>query len=302
MSRPAGDAEDPLDRLAAEEDWARRARAVENEVARGRRMRSLRPSLPRRSGGRSGGISLLFVALVALTVVSGVLMWTGTGPAGLLVFVFTLAGWLVTLCLHEFSHALAAHRGGDHTVVEKGYLRLDLRRYGHPVLTWLLPLLFLVMGGLPLPGGAVLIETHRLRNRLRDSLVSAAGPAVNVVAAVLLLFVVGMFGPVFVFDAPDAQAVFWAALSLMAYLQVATALLNLLPVPGLDGYGIIEPYLPPGARRTGEKIKPFGLILVFVLLYVLRGPFGWLTASIMGWTGAPLFGAGYGFDLFRFWQ
>ncbi|MDI1463655.1 site-2 protease family protein [Catellatospora sp. KI3] len=269
-------------------------------------MRSLRPSRPGRVGrAGGGGVSLLFVVLVAVTVAAGVLMWTGAGPEGMagpLVFVFTLAGWLVTLCLHEFSHALAAHRGGDHTVVDKGYLRLDLRRYGHPVLTWVLPLLFLVMGGLPLPGGAVLIETHRLRNRFRDSLVSAAGPAINVGAAVLLLFVAGTFGPQFVFDAPPAQAVFWGALSLMAYLQVATALLNLLPVPGLDGYGIVEPYLPPDARRTGEKVKPFGLLLVFVLLYVLREPFGELTSWIMYVSGAPVNGAYYGFSLFRFWQ
>ncbi|MEV4414831.1 site-2 protease family protein [Catellatospora sp. NPDC049609] len=299
--------EDPLDRLAAEEDWSRRARAVENEVKRELRRPVLRPvRTPRPRGVRPQrrGISWIFLTLVALMVAGAAATWAGLGPATLTVFVFVLSGWLVTLCLHEFAHALTAHHSGDDTVAAKGYLRLDPRRYGHWVLTLLLPLLVLLIGGLPLPGGAVLIETHRLRNRFRDAMVSLAGPTVNIVAAAVLLTVVSIAGPDSLFLVSQPQAAFWAGLSLLAYLQVAAAILNLLPIPGLDGWGTIEPYLSDSARHVGNKIKPFGILLVFLLLYLdqVRWLFDEATFFFLDVSGIPLEAVGLGFQLFQFWR
>jgi Zn-dependent protease len=299
---------DPLDRLAAEEDWSGRVKAVEAEVARDlRKARWRRARTPRLRGidrAPGWGVSPIFLALVALLATSGWALWAGAGPAQAAVFVFVLCGWLVTLCLHEFAHALTAHRGGDDTIAEKGYLRLDPLKYGHPVLTFILPLFFLVTGGLPLPGGAVLIETHRLRNRLRDALVSAAGPAVNVAAAAILLVVVSTAGPDSIYELTEPHAAFWAGLTLLAYLQVAGAILNLMPVPGLDGYGMIEPYLPDSVRSTGNKIRPFGILLVFLLLYLppVRQAFGDLIDFFPDAAGAPVNGAYWGYQLFHFWR
>jgi Zn-dependent protease len=302
MSSAGYDYEDPLDRLAAEEDWSKRVRAAEHEVARELKKSTQRGRTPRARTGT--GISKIFLVLLAIVLASACALWAGFGPAELIVFVFVLSSWLVTLCLHEFSHALTAHRGGDETVAAKGYLRLDPRKYGHPVLTLLLPLIFLITGGLPLPGGAVMIESHRLRSRFRDALVSAAGPAVNVVAAAILLTIVSFAGPEAIFDLSEPHAPFWAALTFLAYLQVATAILNLIPMPGLDGYGMIEPYLSHSARRIGDKIKPYGLLLLFVLLYLpfLRQAFGELTNWFLDVTGAPVNGSYYGYQLFKFWK
>ncbi len=298
--------DDPLERLAAEEDWQARAKAVEAEVARARRKEQIR--IPRPSGrrrARGQGISKLFLAIVALFILSGVTLWTGVIPAQASMFVFVLSGWVITLCFHEFAHALTAHRGGDDTVAGKGYLRLDPRTYGHPVLTLILPLIFLMLGGLPLPGGAVMIESHRLRNRFRDALVSAAGPAVNVAAAAILLFVVSVFGPEWIISADFPEhAPFWAGLTFLAFLQVAGALLNLLPMPGLDGYGIIEPYLPSRIRHPLSKVKPFGILIIFVLLYLppVRAAFMWPIDLVMDGSGSPVNGAYFGSSLFMFWR
>ncbi|HCT77911.1 MAG TPA: site-2 protease family protein [Micromonosporaceae bacterium] len=310
MTRPEGNHDDPLDRLAAEEDWRARVRAVETEVSRARRKARIRQWRPVPSQRRSApvmegrGVSKIFLGLVAVFLISGSTLWFGIGPASLTVFVFVLSGWLVTLCLHEFSHALTAHRSGDDTVAAKGYLRLDPRRYGHWLLTLVLPLFFLVIGGLPLPGGAVLIETHRLRNRFRDALVSAAGPAVNIVAAAILLIVVSVFGPFWIDNLSQPHAAFWAALTFLAYLQVATAILNLIPMPGLDGYGMIEPYLAASTRRIGNKIKPFGVIALFVLLYLppVRDAFGGACTWFLDVSGAPVNGDYFGYRLFQFWK
>ena len=271
------------------------------------RIRQWRPvRSPRRSTpvAQGRGISKIFLGLVAIFLASGTTLWFGIGPASPTVFVFVLSGWLVTLCLHEFSHALTAHRGGDDTVAGKGYLRLDPRKYGHWLLTLVLPLFFLISGGIPLPGGAVSIETHRLRNRFRDALVSAAGPAVNIVAAAILLTVVSVFGPFWIDNLSEPNAAFWAALTFLAYLQVATAILNLIPVPGLDGYGIIEPYLPDSTRYVGNKIKPFGVIALFVLLYLppVRDAFSGVCSWFLDVTGAPVNGDYFGYRLFQFWK
>ncbi len=75
------------------------------------------------------------------------------------VFVFVIAGWLVSLCLHEFGHAFTAWRFGDHDVAVRGYLTLNPLKYSNPMLSIGLPLLFIALGGIGLPGGAVYLRT-----------------------------------------------------------------------------------------------------------------------------------------------
>ena len=56
---------------------------------------------------------------------------------------FVLIGWIISLCLHEFSHALVAYWGGDTTVKDKGYLTLNPLKYTDPLMSIILPLVFL---------------------------------------------------------------------------------------------------------------------------------------------------------------
>jgi Zn-dependent protease len=235
-----------------------------------------------------------------------VALYRGFGDARIGVFLFVFCGWLVTLCLHEFMHALFAYHGGDHTVKDKGYLRLDPLRYGHPLLTFVIPLVFLFLNGIPLPGGAVMIESHRLRGRLKDSLVSAAGPAVNVVAGLILLTVIKTAAPPVIYSPTEpAHAGFWSAMTLLAYLQVASAILNLIPVPGLDGYGIVEPWLSYDLRKLGRQVMPFGLLIVFALLFSVPTTRDWFVNGsdrIMRAFGEPVDGQYWGFTMFKFWS
>jgi Zn-dependent protease len=57
-------------------------------------------------------------------------------------FLVVIIGWIFSLCLHEFSHALAAYYGGDITVKDKGYLTFNPLKYTHPVYSLLLPMVF----------------------------------------------------------------------------------------------------------------------------------------------------------------
>ncbi|POX54774.1 hypothetical protein C3489_12850 [Streptomyces sp. Ru71] len=250
--------------------------------------------------GRRGehGISPLFVGIAAVAAVAGWAAWTGFAEQpGVAVFLFVTAAWIVSLCLHEYAHARTALHSGDVSVRAKGYLTLDPLRYTHALLSIVLPVAFLIMGGIGLPGGAVFIERGRIPGRWRHSLVSAAGPLTNV------LFAAVCTAP-FWLGSPDGMpAVFRYALAFLALLQVTAAILNFLPVPGLDGYGVIEPWLSSGVKRQVEPYAPFGLLFVFALLWVpsVNTAFFDAVHAILRGLGVSDVDASAGRELYRFW-
>jgi hypothetical protein len=75
------------------------------------------------------GLSSNFRWLLLVVAVSGALLFTGSSDAGPVVFVFVLAVWVVSICLHEFGHALVAWLGGDRSIPGKGYLTFDPARF-----------------------------------------------------------------------------------------------------------------------------------------------------------------------------
>ena len=212
-------------------------------------------------------------------------------------FIVVLIGWIFSLCLHEFSHALVAYRGGDYTVRDKGYLTFNPLKYTHPVFSIWLPLLFLVMGGIGLPGGAVYIERWRLRGPIWDSAVSLAGPVANALLAIVL-------GVVLRF-APVSNQGIWPALAFLALLQVSAVVLNLIPLPPFDGFGIIEPFLPTALRiRVAEMRGMLSLVVFLALWYVpaVGRVFWGLVGFLADAAGIPLQLAFVGYDQFLFWQ
>src|SRR5688572_26311798 len=162
-----------------------------------------------------------------------------------MILITVLAIWIFSLCLHEYSHARVAYAGGDHTVAEKGYLSFNPLRYLNPMMSIILPAIFLLLGGIGLPGGAVWIEKWRLRSRGWQSMVSLAGPASNAVMCVALAipFMLGM----------QRDTMMWQILAVSCAFQASAVILNLLPLPGLDGYGVIEPWLPKEAQDWGRR-------------------------------------------------
>ena len=158
-------------------------------------------------------------------------------------FVLVLIGWVFSVTLHEFAHAAVAYLGGDYTVKDKGYLSFNPLKYTHPMLSIGLPLLFLALGGIGLPGGAVYIERHRLRSKWWGAAVSAAGPAANLLLALLLAapFALGLVDTnVIEFDVAGWQietssvwenSTLWSAVAFLAMLQITAVFFNLLPIP-----------------------------------------------------------------------
>jgi Zn-dependent protease len=100
-----------------------------------------------------------------------------------------------------------------------------------------------------------------------------------------------------------AHVAFWAALSFLGFLQVTASVLNLLPVPGLDGFGIAEPWLPPAWLRAAAKVGPFGFLALFVLLLIppLNRAFFGAVFWVMESLGGSRYLVALGDTLFRFW-
>jgi Zn-dependent protease len=258
---------------------------------------NVRPLYPRASVRPSP----VFLAIVALTAVGGWLAWISTAEyraplayAG--VFVFVIAGWVVSLSLHEFGHAFTAWRFGDHDIAVRGYLTLNPFKYANPLLSLGLPVLITLLGGIGLPGGAVWVRTSFMTVR-QKTIVSLAGPMMNVVLAAILLVAARLF-----YD--PQHVVFWAGVAFLGFLQITGAVLNLLPIPGLDGYGAMEPHLSPETQRALEPAKPWAFF-VFLLLLIAT-PLNQYFFAVVGWffdlsgVNSELIGAGFG--LTRFWS
>ncbi len=244
--------------------------------------------------------SPIFLAIVAVTIVGAVLAWLAADVRRPLayvgVFVFVIAGFLVSLCVHEFAHAYTAWRFGDRDVEVRGYLTLNPLKYSHPLLSLGLPALFIALGGIGLPGGAVYVRTAWMTKR-QKTLVSLAGPATNLAFAIVLLVVTRLL-----YD--PGHAVFWAAFAFLGFLQVTAFLLNILPVPGLDGYSALEPHLSPQTQRAVQPAKQWGFLILLLLLFtpqVNRWFFG-----VVFWffdvSGVPAWLVSIGMNLTRFWS
>jgi len=244
--------------------------------------------------------SPIFLAIIAVTAFGGVLAWWDGAQTGALayasVFVLVIAGWVVSLCLHEFGHAFTAWRFGDRGVEVRGYLDLDPRRYSNPWLSLGIPILITALGGIGLPGAAVYLRTWSMTPTQR-TIVSLAGPSANLLLAVLLLALTNAF-----FD--PAHPVLWAGVGFLGFLQITALLLNLIPLPGLDGYNALEPHLSPETQRALEQFKPYGIIfLVFLILVpqVNQAFFG-LVSWFFELSGVPAVVWQAGASLTQFWH
>jgi Zn-dependent protease len=240
------------------------------------------------------GVALVWIALgAALTA------W----PSGLLVFAFVMLGWVLSVMVHEFSHAAVAWLAGDRTVVEKGYLSFDPRRYGDLGVSLVIPLLALALGGIGFPGGAVYLRQDLMRSRLWRAAASLAGPAATLVILLALAFGLTVWANIgFLGAGPMAL---YQALTMLAFLQATGLILNLLPIPGLDGFGAIRPFLPlswTGGLRKFEGLATVGLFLLIFLVPGFSGQLFAAAAELSVRLGIDLGALQGGWRAFHFWQ
>jgi Zn-dependent protease len=178
-------------------------------------------------------------------------------------------GWVMSVVLHEFAHGVVAYWGGDYTIRERGGLSLNPLQYIDPFGSIVLPVIFLMLGGIPLPGGATYIRRDLLRSRAWDAAVSAAGPAMNF----LLFFLLSLpFHPWVGWLTPDPMAPqSWTLtqmfLSTMAQLQLIAVVINLIPIPPLDGFQIVGAFMDQETRY--KLMTPPNSTIAFVIFFLI---------------------------------
>jgi len=179
-----------------------------------------------------------------------------------------IATWILSTCFHEFGHAITAYWGGDKSVKDKGYLTLNPFVYINSATTLVIPVLALMLGGIALPGAAVSINTSRIKSRAMLSFISFAGPLftfIFLIGLVIFLHVLpllkDLIGNAHIFQ------VFTRATCTLIYLHIFVFILNLLPLPPLDGFGIIEPWLPAPIQRKAREFGNLGFLFIMAMFF-----------------------------------
>ena len=217
--------------------------------------------------------SPVFVLLLGLTGFAGWLSWRaveldwaaeGTGVTPLIPPLLILLGWIVSAAVHEFAHALAAYLAGDRSLRGSAYLRLNPFAYQQAFAGLVLPSLYLGLGAFGMTGPPVHADPDRVPSRGRRVVVALAGPLASLLLSAVLAVVVTVLVP------PGNDTTNWAiaAMAFLSFANLTAALVNLLPVPGLDGFEVLAAAAGrarwvPAARRNSL----FGSVAVFAVLW-----------------------------------
>lgn len=173
-----------------------------------------------------------------------------SNPVSFLIWAIAL---LVAITVHEAAHAWAANRLGDPTAKLQGRLTLNPLAHLDPIGTMMM-LFFRFGWGKPVP-----VDEYNLRYPRRDNaLISLAGPASNLLLAILLAGIIRL------------SSAWW--LTPIIVLSVSLAIFNLIPVHPLDGGKILVGFLPHRlANEVEEVLHRYGLILMVLLVVPFFG-------------------------------
>lgn len=201
-----------------------------------------------------------------------------------LTLVQRIAVWALPLIfavtVHEAAHGWVADRLGDPTARKLGRITFNPIPHIDPVGTIVVPLLMLSFTGF-LIGWAkpVPVSVRQLRSPKRDmAIVAAAGPAVNLIMA--LLWTVILLTTHHLMHSMQALALPLLLMSVAGvFVNLVLMAINLLPVPPLDGGRVVTGLLPMALARVYARIEPFGMIILILLL--ISGVVGMVLAPVV---------------------
>jgi Zn-dependent protease len=197
-------------------------------------------------------------------------------------FMQLLAIWalpvIFAITLHEAAHGWAAEKLGDKTARMLGRVTLNPIKHIDPIGTLLVPATLLFFGGFIFGWAkAVPVSVRNFNKPERDmAMVAIAGPAVNLLMAVLWALVLKL-GFILVGNQPEVgQFLIYSGIAGLS-INIILMLLNLLPIPPLDGSRLVSAVLPKPLAWQYNRLEPFGLFILLGL--VVLGVVSWLLSG-----------------------
>lgn len=184
-----------------------------------------------------------------------------------MITIFYIIVLLFSVILHEIAHGYIALRLGDTTARDAGRLTLNPLKHIDVFGTILLPLL-LAISGAPVFGWAkpVPYDPRFLAQPKKASgLIALAGPATNLVLALVFALVsrLLLLSPFTAFTGS-----LYLFLVIIVQVNVALAVFNLLPIPPLDGSGVLFSLLPAGTEQFQEVLRRYGFVILIALVFM----------------------------------
>lgn len=199
---------------------------------------------------------------------------------------------LFAITVHEVAHGWAASKLGDQSAKMLGRLTLNPLKHIDPIGTVVVPIALLVLGGFVFGWAkAVPVNDRNFKHPARDmAWVAMAGPASNFIMAILWA-VIGRIGIELQAGSPDiGQFLLYSGVAGVS-INLILMVLNLLPVPPLDGSHVLSAFLPKPWAWQFNRIAPFGFIILVGLMVmgflgpVLMGPFSFFQDLIYELVG-----------------
>ncbi|MBU0745138.1 MAG: site-2 protease family protein [Gammaproteobacteria bacterium] len=174
---------------------------------------------------------------------------------------------LFAITVHEVAHGYVAYLLGDKTAKVLGRLTLNPIKHIDLMGTIVVPIVLLFLGGIiigwakPVP-----IDIRNLHKPRRDfALIAAAGPIANLIMVVIWAGIARGGMVLAGLDFPGSVAIYMMGIAGIS-INLMLAILNLLPIPMLDGGHIIASLLPRSLAYQYERIAPYGLIILLILV------------------------------------
>ena len=182
--------------------------------------------------------------------------------------IYVVPAIIIALTFHEYAHARVAYAYGDPTAKDAGRLTLNPLKHLDPIGTLVL-IIANIGWAKPVPVNAYYFEGNRKRKLL---FVSLAGPMANLAQAILGAIILSLL---INFSSYNAVIEYFTAfLSFYVWINIILAVLNLLPIPPLDGSKILAGILPDKFYPYIMKLESFGFIIVILL--AVTGVLSWI--------------------------
>jgi Zn-dependent protease len=161
---------------------------------------------------------------------------------------------LVAISVHEFGHAAVAYMLGDSTAKDYGRMTLDPIKHIDPI-GFLMLLIARIGWARPVPVNPTNFKNERIGNIL----VSLAGSFFNIVTAVLFIYIIN-YNNINIFALNEM-------LDAIVMYNIGFGAFNLLPIPPLDGWGVVSSLLPRSASEFAYKFESMGSIILILLIF-----------------------------------